>query len=60
MPNHRMINEPNIIASEIFQRMDARDARQDQLNRVLSVISTAAIITAGLSFLVTIYVFFGV
>ena len=53
------VNQLELLTTEIFQRMDARDARQDQFNRIMSVISTAAIITASLSFLVTVYIFFG-
>ncbi len=47
-----------LLASEIFQRMDARDTRQDKLNSLLSVISVAAVIMTGLSIVTTFFIVF--
>ena len=52
------MNHLELLASEIFQRMDARDARQDKLISQLSVISVAAVIMAGLSIVATFSIVF--
>ncbi|MBV6641021.1 MAG: hypothetical protein KI791_09890 [Cyclobacteriaceae bacterium] len=47
-----------LLASEIFQRMDARAARQDKLNSLLAVIAVATVIMAGLSIVATSFIVF--
>ena len=52
------VSQLEFLTAEIFQRMDVRDARQDKLNSLLSVISVAAVIMASLSFIATFYIIF--
>ena len=55
---NKNIGQLDLLTAEIFQRMDARGARQDKLISQLSVISVATVIMAGVSIVSTFYIVF--
>lgn len=52
------LNQLELLTADILQRMDRREANQEKTNKLLSIISVAALVTSFLSFIATFYFVF--